>query len=91
MTLAFWKPKTLRVRITGPGRAYGDGTAVNTGDVVLLEESRAQALIDAGLAEITDAEIGAAAPLTPSRSCWNCGGDFVAFGDTRCPWCGSFV
>ena len=85
--MTFWKPKVLRIRWIAPGRGYGDGSAVNTGDVLLREASLAQEDIDAGRAELTDAEIGSAPPLTPSRECWSCGGSFIGFGDNRCPWC----
>jgi hypothetical protein len=57
-----WKDR-LRIRFTGPSRADEDHT-LNTGDVAFVEKSRAQALIDAGLAAITDAEIGSPAPGT---------------------------
>jgi hypothetical protein len=87
MIPGFGKPKMVRIRWLAAGRAYGDGTAVNTGDVLLREAALAQEDIVAGRAQLTDAELGAAPSLTPTKSCWSCGGSHVIFGDGRCPWC----
>jgi len=89
--MGFWKPKVLRIRWIAPGRAYGDGSAVNRGDVVLREASLAQEDIDAGRAELTDAEVGSAPQLTPDRECWRCGGGGLGFADAKCRHCGMLI